>query len=201
MSQHSQLPDGHRLVQTLWMMTRPPNKSVAAGIYETGDGLELRVYSGQDETNLLHSMQSQDDEDLLILRADAIRSRLRGEGWSDVGDPELTRPTTLVNKSEVLDRLHSWADEIGRLKPLVNGDPRGRLNYEMLKQRIDLEAKRLDSDDAALTDAERKFYKRTMLIIAAHLKPVTESSDAIHESLGVAHQDLLIAISRLEGQS
>src|SRR5687768_17487739 len=56
-------------------MTRPPNKSITAGIYETGVGRELRAYYGQDESNLVDSPLSRTgDTPLNTARRNCARS-------------------------------------------------------------------------------------------------------------------------------
>lgn len=75
-------PPAPRLIRTLWVMTRPPNKSVTAGIYETLFGSELRVYYGQDENNLLDSLLSRTDDAPLEHRASEIRAVLDSQGWT-----------------------------------------------------------------------------------------------------------------------
>jgi hypothetical protein len=58
------------LARTLWTMTRLPNRSVTATIYETETGRELRVYYGADANNLLDSLLSRSGDDPLELGAD-----------------------------------------------------------------------------------------------------------------------------------
>lgn len=70
------------LLRTLWVMTRPPNRSVTAGIYETTFGRELRVYCAQQEDNLLDSLLSRTDDIPLERRAGEIRSVLEQQGWT-----------------------------------------------------------------------------------------------------------------------
>jgi hypothetical protein len=75
-------PAAPRLLRTLWVMARPPNKSVTAGIYETAFGHELRVYYAQQEDNLLDSLLSRTDDAPLEHRAGEIRAVLEQQGWT-----------------------------------------------------------------------------------------------------------------------
>jgi hypothetical protein len=74
-------PPPPRLVRTLWLMTRPPNKSVTAGIYENVFGRELRVYYGQDENDVVSTSLSRTGEAPLEDEAATIRGVLEEQGW------------------------------------------------------------------------------------------------------------------------
>ena len=69
-------PPAPRLIRTLWVMTRLPNKSITCGIYESRYGRELRTYYSQDENNLLDSLLSRTDDVPLEDRASELRAVL-----------------------------------------------------------------------------------------------------------------------------
>jgi hypothetical protein len=75
-------PPAPTLIRTLWTMTRPPNKSVTAGIYRHPLGHELRVYYGQHEHNLLDSLLSRTDDVPLEYRAAELRLVLEQADWA-----------------------------------------------------------------------------------------------------------------------
>jgi hypothetical protein len=70
------------LIRALWVCTRPPNKSVTAGIYENPYGHELRVYYGQDENNVVSTSLSRTDDAPLEHEAAEIRAVLEQQGWT-----------------------------------------------------------------------------------------------------------------------
>ena len=74
-------PPAPKLIRTLWVMTRPRNKSVTAGIYENPYGHELRVYYGQDENNIVSTELSRTDDAPLERQANVIREVLMSQGW------------------------------------------------------------------------------------------------------------------------
>lgn len=76
-------PAAPRLIRTLWVMTRPPNRSVTAGIYENVYGRELRTYYGQDENNVVDSLLSRTGDAPLEQRAGELRAVLVSQGWVD----------------------------------------------------------------------------------------------------------------------
>jgi hypothetical protein len=78
-------PPAPTLIRTLWVMTRPPNKSVTAGIYQTQFGHELRVYDGQNENNVLDTLLSRTDDVPLEHRACELRAVLDQHGWTAEG--------------------------------------------------------------------------------------------------------------------
>jgi hypothetical protein len=80
-------PPAPKLVRTLWVMTRPPNKSVTCGIYENVFGRELRTYYSSDESNLLDSVLSRTGDEPLQHRAGELRAVLVSQGWSAPDGP------------------------------------------------------------------------------------------------------------------
>jgi hypothetical protein len=75
-------PQAPRLIRTLWVMTRQPNKSITAGIYDNPYGRELRVYYGQDENNVVSTSLSRTGEAPLEQEAATIRAVLEEQGWT-----------------------------------------------------------------------------------------------------------------------
>ena len=75
-------PPAPRLLRTLWIVTRPPNKSVTAGIYEHVVGHELRVTYGQDDHNIVSTSLSRTGDAPLEHEAANIRGVLEAVGWS-----------------------------------------------------------------------------------------------------------------------
>ena len=69
-------------VRTIWIMTRPPNKSLTAAVYDVETGRELRVYYGQDEFNVVDSLLSRTGEQALLQRASELRQILEWAGWA-----------------------------------------------------------------------------------------------------------------------
>lgn len=65
--------------RTLWTMTKG-DRSIAAAIYVTNVGRELRVTLG--EAELLDSMLSRTGDEPLEQRADEMRRALEDKGWS-----------------------------------------------------------------------------------------------------------------------
>ena len=68
------------LSRTLWTMTRPPNKTIMAAIYDVLTGRELRVTYG-DETNPLDTLLSRTGDAPLEARASELREVLESKGW------------------------------------------------------------------------------------------------------------------------
>jgi hypothetical protein len=66
-------PPAPTWIRTLWVMTRPTNKSVTAGIYHTRFGHELRVSVGPDQDNVIDSLLSRTDDAPLESRAVELR--------------------------------------------------------------------------------------------------------------------------------
>ena len=76
------VPAAPRLIRTLCVMTRRPNKSVTAGIYEHPLGRELRVYYGQDENNIVSTEVSRTGDGPLEHHASELRIVLESTGWT-----------------------------------------------------------------------------------------------------------------------
>jgi hypothetical protein len=77
-----QEPPTLQLIRTLWVVTRPPNRSITAGIYENPCGHELRVYYGQDENNVVSTSLSRASDEPLEHEASEIRAVLESKGWT-----------------------------------------------------------------------------------------------------------------------
>jgi hypothetical protein len=75
-------PPAPTLIRTVWVMTRPPNKRVTAGIYQTRFGHELRVSVGRDQDNVIDSLLSRTDDAPLESRAVELGLVLEQTGWA-----------------------------------------------------------------------------------------------------------------------
>jgi hypothetical protein len=68
------------LARTLWTLTRPPNKTIIAEIFDVETGRERRIRYG-DEQNLLDSLLSRSGDGPLEERAAELRAVLLEKGW------------------------------------------------------------------------------------------------------------------------